>query len=299
MSRESVASDRGGVPFVSVVVPTANRSGTLSDCVRSLLAQDYPANMFELLVVENGSTEKGRNGPVALSIPPGPPEMRLLSLRRRDANAARNAGVRAARGDPICFVDDDVVAPSGWLAALAAGVSRHPDCGCLGGAIRPRFEASVPRTCPAHVAAGTVFDRGDSEAEVAAVWGTNLAAPRRSFERVGLFREGLALEQEWEWQRRLIASGNKVVYLPDAWLWHRRFDSDLRLGRQLSEHFRRGFTRGRLSTSDPAPTLARAMARELAHGIGARCTRGLTEAARCLGFLLARALDRRAGANGA
>jgi GT2 family glycosyltransferase len=161
-----------------------------------------------------------------------------------------------------------------------------------------RFEASVPRTCPVHVVAGTEFDRGDSEAEVGAVWGANLVASRRSFERVGLFREGLAFEQDWEWQQRLIASGSRIVYLPDAWLWHRRFDSDLRLGRQLSEHFRRGFTRGRLCTPDPAPKLARAMAHELAHGIGARCTRGLTEAARCMGLLLARVVVRRAGANG-
>jgi GT2 family glycosyltransferase len=289
-----VASDHDGAPFVSVVVPTVNSHGTLPDCIGSLVAQDYPADRFEVVLVENGSTERSRAETRELRALAASPEVRVLSLDRRDANAARNAGVRAARGDPICFVDDDVVAPSGWLAALIAGMSRHPDAGCLGGAIRPRYEASIPRTCPAHVAAGTVFDRGDSEAEVAAVWGGNLAAPRRSFERAGLFREGLALEQEWEWQQRLIASGGKIVYLPGAWLWHRQFDSDLRLGRQLGESFRRGFTRGRLSTSDPAPQLAREMAHELAHGVAARCTRGLIEGARCMGFLLARAVDTRA-----
>jgi glycosyltransferase involved in cell wall biosynthesis len=292
MSRESVAADHGDAPFVSVVVPTTNRSGTLADCVGSLVVQDYPASMFEIVLVENGSTERGLAQPRELATPAVAPEVRVLSLRRRDANAARNAGVRAARGDLICFVDDDVVAPPGWLAALTAGVSRHPGAGCLGGAIRARFEASIPRNCPAHGVQGTEFDRGDCEVEVAAVWGPNLVVPRRSFERIGLFREGLALEQEWEWQQRLIASGGKIVYLPDAWLWHRQFDSDLRLSRQLSEHFRRGFTRGRLSTPEPAPKLAREMARELAHGIGAPCTRGLTEAARRMGFLAARFVTR-------
>jgi GT2 family glycosyltransferase len=292
----NVAVDRGGVPLVSIIVPTANRSGTSADCIGSLVAQDYPAALFEIVLVENGSTERGRAQTAELSESPASPELRVLWLGRGDANAARNAGVRAASGDLLCFVDDDVVAPPGWLTALMAGVSRHPDAGCLGGPIRARFEDSVPRTCSAHVVAGTEFDRGDSEAEVAGVWGANLVAPRRSFERVGLFREGLALEQEWEWQQRLIASGGRIVYLPDAWLWHRRFD--LRLGRQLSEHFRRGFTRGRLSTPDAAPKLAREMARELAHGIRARCNRGLTEAARRLGFLVARTVTR-ADASGA
>jgi GT2 family glycosyltransferase len=284
--------DHGGGAFVSVVVPTASRSKTLADCVGSLVAQDYPADSFEIILVENGTGERGPAQAGELPQLVAPPELRVLSLRRRDANAARNAGVRAARGDPIIFVDDDVVAPSGWLAALTAGASRHRDAGCLGGAIRSRFEGFIPRTCPAHVVAGTEFHRGDSEVEVAAVWGANLVAPRRSFERVGLFREGLVLEQEWEWQQRLIASGSRIVYLPDAWLWHRRFESDLRLGRQLSEHFRRGFMRGRLSTPDPAHKVARVMARELAHGIGATCNRGLTEAARCMGLLAARVATR-------
>jgi GT2 family glycosyltransferase len=186
------------------------------------------------------------------------------------------------------------VAPSGWLAAVAAGASRHPDAGCLGGAIRPRFEAPIPRTCPAHVVAGTVFDRGDFETNVAAVWGPNLVIPRRSFERVGAFREGLAFEQEWEWQQRLVTSGGQIVYLPHAWLWHRMFGSDLRLGHQLSEHFRRGFRRGLISTPGPPRKLVRQMVSNLAHGVAARCTRGLTEAARSLGFLLACVVNPRA-----
>src|SRR5690242_9239107 len=112
MSREHVAANHDGVPFVSIVVPTVNRHGTLADCVASLEAQDYPADRFEIVLIHGC----------------------------RDANAARNLGVRRARGDLICFVDDDVVAPSGWLPALISGVSRNPDAGCLGGAIRPRFE---------------------------------------------------------------------------------------------------------------------------------------------------------------
>jgi GT2 family glycosyltransferase len=260
--------------------------------LESLVTQDYPADRFEVVVVENGGSTE-RAGPRERSDTGESPEVRWLSLRRRDANAARNAGVLAANGDPICLVDDDVVAPPGWLTALAAGAARHPDAGCLGGAIRPWFEVSPPRTCKAHLLQGTVFDRGDSETQVRAVWGPNMLLPRRSFERVGLFLEGLAVEQEWEWQQRLIASGGEIVYLPDAWLWHRVFGSELRLGHLLREHFRRGIMRGVISDPGSARMLARGISTHLAHGIGARCTRGLTEAAWLAGLLWARSVGTR------
>jgi GT2 family glycosyltransferase len=287
------AEHDGEAPFVSIVVPTCNRAEPLADCLASLVRQDYPAGRFEIVVVENGSTDCMRARLQPCSGPGDSPEIRFLWLAGRDANAARNAGVRASGGDPICLVDDDVVAPPGWLRALTAGAARHPEAGCLGGAIRPRFEAQVPRTCNAHQLAGTVLDLGASEREVDHVWGPNMAIPRRSFTRVGLFREGLALEQEWEWQQRLLASGGKIVYLPDAWLWHRMFESDLRVGGLLREHFRRGLTRGLISTPAPAPRLARAIRSQFAHGVAARCTRGLTEAARQTGMLCAHIAGRR------
>jgi GT2 family glycosyltransferase len=194
ISAQRGTSEGGDAPFVSIVVPTCNRVGPLGDCLRSLRTQDYPAERFEIVVVVNGSAGLALPRPRALSREGDSAEVRVLALRRRDANTARNAGALAARGDPICFVDDDVVAPPGWLAALAAGAERHPEAGCFGGAIRPCSEAPALRTCAAHSLGGTTLDKGRHDVEVRAVWGPNMAIPRRSFERVGLFREGPSRE---------------------------------------------------------------------------------------------------------
>lgn len=282
-------STPAGEVSISIVVPTWNRLGPLATCVESLLVQDYPARRYEIVVVENGSTDQARLRLARHSSSPDLPAVRFISLRRRDANAARNVGVRAARGGLICLVDDDVIAPPGWLSALSAGAARHPEADCLGGPVRPRFEAPAPRTCDAHALPGTVLDLGDSETEVRQVWGPNMAVPRRSFERVGLFREGLELEQEWEWQERLVFSGGKIVYVPGAWLWHRIFGPELRLRGLLQEHFQRGLTRGLIGTPAPARVLARRISAEFGHGVGARCTWGLTQAARHTGMLWAHA----------
>jgi GT2 family glycosyltransferase len=276
-------------PRVSVVVPTRNRTAQLLDCVRSLLAQGYPSDSYELIVVHNGP---GGGVPAELgelAHESERPPVRCLELARADANAARNAGVAAAGGEIVCFVDDDAVAPSEWLGALVAGVLRNPQAGCVGGPIKARFEHAPPRTCDKHELAGAAFDAGDSDKELGGVWGSNMAVPRSGFELAGEFREGLAFGQDWEWQQRLQAAGGQVVYVPDAWLWHRRSRSDLRIPTLLREFVVRGWVEGRLHRPTPESWRPRILARDavasLSHGLRCLCTRGLTDAARHAGRL--------------
>ena len=56
-----------------------------------------------------------------------------------------------------------------------------------------------------------------------------MAIRREAFQRVGPFCEGLRYHQEWEWEQRLLESGGRLVYLPGAWVWHRRDETDLKL----------------------------------------------------------------------
>jgi glycosyltransferase involved in cell wall biosynthesis len=113
----------GPRPLVSVVIPTYDRAGLLPRALDSVLAQDYPE--FEVLVVDDGSTD-GTAGVVAGY---GDPRIRYLRQdRNRGVAAARNRGLREARGDLIAFLDSD----DEWLArklslqvALFAGGSRR------------------------------------------------------------------------------------------------------------------------------------------------------------------------------
>ncbi|MDX6674966.1 MAG: hypothetical protein QOH11_2384 [Solirubrobacteraceae bacterium] len=280
------------LPFVSVVVPTAARTRLLADCLRTLLAQDYPADRYEVIVAHNGRAD-GPPLPGDLQEREEPPALRHLRIARRDANAARNAGLRAARGDPICLVDDDVLIPGGWLRTVVDGARRHPSAGCLGGPVRPRFEASEPRTCDCHELAGARLDEGPSDAVVDEVWSCNMAIRRGSLERVGALREGLAVVHESEWEGRLHQAGGTIVYLPDAWLWHRRLSSDVAPWSLVRDNFRLGYSVVALGQRHPAGRACRTAAASLAHAVGHRCTRGLTDAMRALGSLSAIAAGRR------
>ena len=100
-------------PFASVVVPAHNEEARIGACVESLLALDYSRERYEVIVVENGSTDG-----TARVLERYGNRVRLLRHPRPSRAEARNAGLEAARGDLVAFVDGDCVADPGWLRAM-------------------------------------------------------------------------------------------------------------------------------------------------------------------------------------
>jgi GT2 family glycosyltransferase len=279
-------------PFVSVVVPTSDRCAVVAECLQWLRRQAYPRDRYEVIVVDDGSRDSTPATIGGLAGRGGGPAIRYLRRSRAGAGAARNTGLEHAQGELVCFLDDDALAPEGWLAALVEGARRHPDAGLLGGAVRARFEHRPPHTCEDHDLAGMHLDHGRADTEVDEVWGCNMAVRPSAVAVVGGFDERLGVGEDWDWGRRLLATGGRIVYLPAAWVVHRRLASDLVLSRLLVEYYRRGFLVGtRDSTRAPREAL-RLGAHSLRHAVGRRCTRGLTDAARGLG-LWSGALTRR------
>lgn len=212
--------------FISVIIPTRNRGPLLTDTLTSLRAVDYPADQFEIIVVDDGSSD-GTADRVRPFLDDQPPRVRYLRQEPLGLNAARNHGICEARGDIIVFTDDDVELPPGWLRAYAAAVAAHPAAGAYGGPVIPRLEGDgYPRTC-GHC--GTLeeleaYDRGPTDAEAPWVIGANMAMPRASFTQVGRFNENIPCwsGDETEWLIRLCRAGQKIQYVAAARLWHRR-----------------------------------------------------------------------------
>jgi glycosyltransferase involved in cell wall biosynthesis len=119
-SQPSSQSAFSRCPRVSVVIPTLNRAAMLQEAVASVLAQSF--RDFEIIVVDDGSTDGtaawiGRQS-----------EVRGIFQPRGGVAAARNAGIGAARGQFLCFLDDDDVWERGKLALQVAYLDAHPDC---------------------------------------------------------------------------------------------------------------------------------------------------------------------------
>ena len=99
-------------PFVSFIVPVYNAKETLERCVSSLLSQDIDDKAFEILLINDGSTDGSGEYCKTLSERMG--NVRLISQMNLGPSEARNSGIRAAYGDYLCFVDsDDILIPGG------------------------------------------------------------------------------------------------------------------------------------------------------------------------------------------
>lgn len=109
-------------PFIDVVIPTWNRAALLRRALDSLLAQNYPADRYCIIVVDDGSTDETWSALEALRAN----DARLAVIRANHSGPynARNEGWRAGRGDIVAFTDDDCAADRNWLAEIARGLAR-------------------------------------------------------------------------------------------------------------------------------------------------------------------------------
>jgi glycosyltransferase involved in cell wall biosynthesis len=259
--------------------------------LETLLCLDYPADRYEIVVVDDGSTD--HTGAVVDGLRSGTelPALRYVRGHHGGLNAARNRALEQSSGDPVCFIDDDEEVPPAWLSAMVDGFLAHPDAGCAGGPMRLRYDGTPPRMCGAEPLGESELDLGDQPIEVEHVWGGNMAVRRAAVDRVGPFREDFRVlgGTETEWQDRLRASGGAVLYLPDAGVWHVRIQDELRLGFLLARHFQRGrgqaLNASRTGDGYSCARMLRGLREAIIHALRRRCVVGLVNAARCCGRL--------------
>lgn len=100
-------------PFVTVVIPALNEERVIGDCLQALASQSYPADRFEVVVVDNGSTDQT----AAVARGAG---AKVLHAARPSAYVARNVAIRETHGHYLAFTDADCVPDVRWIETLTA-----------------------------------------------------------------------------------------------------------------------------------------------------------------------------------
>jgi glucosyl-dolichyl phosphate glucuronosyltransferase len=286
---EDVPTDRtGSVRTVTVAVCTRDRQDTIHQCLASLIAQDFPKDAYEVIVVDDESTDRTAEIATAFATE-GPPVVRYIRQPYSGLSVGRNRAISEGNGDLICFIDDDAEATPGWLSAMVAAANRHPDVECFGGKLLLRLEGNAPRTCGKE-SLGATLDLGDNEQAITQVKGSNMAMLRSAFVRIGLFNPALVWRGDEEnWMHRLHEQGGRALYVPLGLVWHRRLPADLRLRTLLRTRFGWGVgqVQFKRETGEPfEPRVeVRALRSALSHTVRDRCTGGLLQAAVKLGAL--------------
>jgi glycosyltransferase involved in cell wall biosynthesis len=203
---------------VSVVVPTHNRAALLAKTIDSLLGQCAEGIRYEIIVVDNNSKDNTRE--IAEAFCRRTPAVRYLFEPRQGVSHTRNTGLAAARAPVIAFIDDDVEAEPGWLAAMVRALAEHPEADCLGGRIKARWHQPPPRWLT-HRHWGALALQGSKGPYVDAsnaspcLMTANFVCRRAALEQVGGFSPAFMRDEDRELQLRLWAAGKRGLYVDD------------------------------------------------------------------------------------
>ena len=129
---------------ISVVICTYNRAAYIQDAMESLLNQTLDKKSFEVIIVNNNSTDDTEK--VCLDFLAAHPgvNFQFLNEKIQGASFARNTGAALALGHLLCFMDDDAVAGNDYLERIVQFFVSHPDAGGLGGKIIPKYIPAEP-----------------------------------------------------------------------------------------------------------------------------------------------------------
>jgi glycosyltransferase involved in cell wall biosynthesis len=198
------------VPFISLIIPLRNEEAYIADCLRTILAQDYPIQRMEILFVDGGSTD----GTLACLREAAlrAPQIRVLDNPRRTVPYAMNIGIRESRGEYIVRMDAHAEYAPDYVSLSIAALRTLP-CDNAGGVCEARGRGYMGQAIAGSLT--TVFGVGNSRFRLATRGGYVDTVPfgafrRALFDRIGLYDERLTRNQDNELNYRIRKHGGKI-----------------------------------------------------------------------------------------
>jgi glucosyl-dolichyl phosphate glucuronosyltransferase len=216
----------------TIIIPTAgNRIDYLCDTLVAVQNQTFPDQDYEIIVVDN--SKAGNLIQIVDRI--NQSGNHIVSCIREEnpgLHNARHAGAREATGDILVYIDDDIILPSNWLEAILSPF-QDLTVGCSGGKVLPQWEAEVPPWLSQfHTAYLSLLDYGEKQKSLTdpAIWGCNMAVRKKTFFEVGGSNVDFFADQSLLWfsgdgecglEDKILNAGQKIIYEPQAFVYHR------------------------------------------------------------------------------
>ena len=229
------------LPFVSIIMPIRNEEAYIARALDSIRQQDYPADRFEVLVVDGISDDRTRE--IVNTLQQRMPNVRFFNNMKKIVPAALNIGLTHCRGEIIIRVDGHVVLDQDYISQCVHNLERHP-AACVGGIIVSVSESWWGEAIA--LAVSSPFGVGNARFRTAGSGGREgwvdclaFGAYRRElFAEIGGFDEELVRCQDDEFNYRLRKSGGRIWLTPRIRSW---YFSRLRPRQLWRQYFQYGF----------------------------------------------------------
>ncbi|MFO7844404.1 MAG: glycosyltransferase [Bacteroidales bacterium] len=195
---------------VSVVIPVYNGDEYIRKCLDSLSRQTLPASQYEVIIVDNGSTDNSMVLAESYSV-------KIIKELKRGSYAARNTGIRNAQGSIIGFIDVDCIASVDWLKYAVNYFTTTTAVDILSGKVE--FLPPERLTIWGDFDKNTFLNQEYSfKAGVAKT--ANLFVSSTVFETFGFFNDAIKSGGDVNWTAEAVSKGATIHYEPKAIVYH-------------------------------------------------------------------------------
>ncbi|HOX29972.1 MAG TPA: glycosyltransferase family 2 protein [Candidatus Paceibacterota bacterium] len=205
-------------PFLSVIIPCRNEEKFIAKCLDGLLAQDYPQDRLEIIVVDGMSGDRTRE--TVKRYREKFPFVKLLENEKRVTPSAMNIGIREAKGDAITMVNAHSILDREFLKYSAEYLEENSDADAVGGALKTINDEKnlIAQAIP--LAADSLFGTGGNRYRTRVKEGfIDDTLPyclyrKEVFKKIGYIDEELIRDQDEEFNYRLLKNGGKIFFSP-------------------------------------------------------------------------------------
>ena len=218
--------------MLTVIICTYNRAKYIGPLLESIAANDLDKKAYEIVLVDNNCTDNTREICETFSAAHKDVRFRYVVETEQGLSAARNKGIKEAKGDLIVYVDDDALVDSHYLRDYAEWFAAHPETMACGGPIEPLYETEEPEWMTPYTKALLTawMNYGDTVREYPKgryPGGGNAAYRKEVFDKVGLFNTALGRKggnlmgsEEKDIFDKMHSLSMQVLYLPKPVLHH-------------------------------------------------------------------------------
>lgn len=207
------------LPVVTVVVPCRNEERHIAQCLESILANDYPKDRMEILIVDGMSEDRTRE--IVTRYAQRFPWIRLVDNPQKHIPAAMNLGIQNARGETIIKMDAHSTYQSNHIS-LCVGYQEKYRAENVGGFCRISPGADTAMAKAIVLALGHRFGSGNANVKVGVnkpTWSDTAAFgcfKKELFEHIGMFDEHLLSSSDLDLNQRIQAAGGGILVVPDV-----------------------------------------------------------------------------------